>query len=128
MPFLFYIWLAKALFLATASPRQNPDQVFCQDASAGESRPLPHQMEERIFAIAANQGDIPQVNDQLASFKLFLSVAPRPLHFLRPRGDELPLKYQLSAAVRFHCGELKHLQLGYSTQLAKEKRSGYDYK
>jgi hypothetical protein len=47
-------------------PRKLFQHMFGEDATAGEVHPSLHQVKDRVFSFAANDGHVGQVDDQLA--------------------------------------------------------------
>jgi hypothetical protein len=83
--------------------------MLVHDPLALEFRPIPHQIEQRILSIAADESYISEVHHQLTPMKMFLRAMPRTFQFQRPWSHQGPFQYQPSLIFCFNRRELEHL-------------------
>jgi hypothetical protein len=80
-----------------------------KNAGATKLCALLHQIENRVFSLAADDGQAAQVDYQFASFQVVARISPRGAKLVKPRITELSLHYQPALRSGVDGGNLEHI-------------------
>ena len=95
--------------LAVAFPRKSLQNVSIENAAAGKLCSFLHQIEDRVFALATDDGQAAHVDHQFASVQVTAGVFPGGAKFRYPGFDELSFHHQPALRWGIDDGNLEHV-------------------
>jgi hypothetical protein len=83
--------------------------VSSKNAGATKLCALLHQIEDRVFSLAADDGQAAQVDYQFASFQVVARISPGGAKLVDPWATELSFHHQLALRSAIDSGNLEHI-------------------
>jgi hypothetical protein len=108
---------------AAVLPGELFEDMPVENAAAGKFCSLLHQIQDCVFSVGADEGQVAQVDDQFASFQVVAGVPPSGAQLLDPQPDKLPFHDQRALRRRLYCGNSEHVgssdYMGYAMHVPR---------